>query len=132
MSNEKKIVTLKTFINNVKDIVVFLGLKVLHSYKSYMFSCSRNAQFTFFSFQNYGHWYLIYTFKGTVVNRVLPSLHEIPLEITLTVPISRVACRFKTIRKFLSFSIFYRDDLCELSIDLLHRLKVTFEENPQL
>ena len=30
-------------------------------------------------------WYLVHTFKGTVVNRALSSLHGGPLEITLTV-----------------------------------------------
>ena len=31
-------------INNVQDIVVFLGLKVLNSGIYYLFSCSRNMQ----------------------------------------------------------------------------------------
>ena len=35
-------------INNVEDIVVFLGLNVFKSDNSYMFSCRRNAQVTFF------------------------------------------------------------------------------------
>ena len=33
-------------INNVEDVVVFLGLKVLNS-ENFFFSCSRNAQVTF-------------------------------------------------------------------------------------
>jgi len=47
--------------NNVKEIVGFLGLKLLNSDNYYMFSCSRNAQVTFedvkkCSFQNYKHF----------------------------------------------------------------------------
>ena len=33
-------------INNVENIVGFLGLTVFHSDNSYMFSCTRNAQVT--------------------------------------------------------------------------------------
>ena len=41
-------VPMKLFrIDYVKDIVVFLGLKVFHSNNSNMFSCSRNAQVPF-------------------------------------------------------------------------------------
>ena len=66
-----------------------------------MFFCSKIAQVTFVetpqlkknSIHYYKHLYLIQTwsdkaFKGTVVNRVLPSLHEGPFEIEITVTIS--------------------------------------------
>ena len=66
----------------------------------YMFSCSRNAQITFgekpqikiISFQNCTHEYLIHTwteksFKGTIVNRALSSLHKGSPAVTLTVSI---------------------------------------------
>jgi len=65
-----------------------------------MFSCSRNAQITFgekpqikiISFQNCTHEYLIHTwteksFKGTIVNRALSSLHKGSPAVTLTVSI---------------------------------------------
>ena len=34
-------------VTSLEDIVIFLGLKVLNSDNSYMFSSSRNAQVTF-------------------------------------------------------------------------------------
>ena len=86
-------------IHNVENIVVFLDLKVFISDNSYMFSCGRNArnffcretaQLKIISFWNYKHGYLIHTwsdkdFKGSVVNRALPSLHGGSLEIMLTI-----------------------------------------------
>ena len=59
-------------LNDVEDIVVFLGLKVLYSDNSYMFSCSRNAQVTFVEnpqlkiirFQNDKLWNLIHALSG--------------------------------------------------------------------
>ncbi len=44
------------------------------------------------SFKTYQHSYIIQplsdtAFKGVIVNRALPSLHEGSLEITLTVPL---------------------------------------------
>ena len=52
--------------NNVKDIVVFLDLKVINSDNFDMSSCSRNAQFfccrkphlIIISFQPFKHWHL--------------------------------------------------------------------------
>ena len=68
---------------------VLLGLKIL----ILIFAVEmRNLQLKIISFQNYKQWYLIHSpsdkgFKGTIVNRALPSLHEGSLEIMLTVPL---------------------------------------------
>ena len=64
----------------MEDIVVFLGVKVFNSDISY--------RLKIISHQNYGHWYLVYAFKGTVVNRALQSLHGELLEITRIVPLN--------------------------------------------
>ena len=84
-----------------KIFVILLVLTMLNSEDSYQISGNRNAkisligkkQFKIISFQNYKHWYLIYTWseqyiKVTVVNRTMPSKHGGSLEITPTVPLS--------------------------------------------
>ena len=74
-------------IHFAEDIFIFLGLKVIHSDISCMFSCSRNAQVPFVEkpkienkvVQNSKHCYLIHTWsdkslcKGALVNRALAS-----------------------------------------------------------
>ena len=67
---------------------------------SMRFSCSRKAQVTLLKnsqlkiigFHIYKHWYLIHTYqtKGTVVNRVLPTVHGGSLEIMLTTPLKKI------------------------------------------
>ena len=72
-------------INNVEDIVVFIGLHVLTP--AYLFSHAvEKPKLKIISLKNDKHWSLIHTwsdkaFKGTVVN------HALSLEITLTVPL---------------------------------------------
>ena len=68
MSDSKRYPWNPYLINNVKEMVVFLTLKLFNSGdSSYMFSCSRNQvifvrnqKLTIISFQNYKHWYLIH------------------------------------------------------------------------
>ena len=57
---------------------------------------------------NKKYGYLIHTcsykaFKGTVVNRVLPSLHEGSLEIMFTVPLSSPVAEFKEFERRFKF-----------------------------
>ena len=84
-------------IKNVKDIVVFLTRKAVISVS--FFHCFLEVIKVIFaekphikinSLKKQKHWYLIHTwsdktFKGTVVNRTLPSLHAGSLEIKRTV-----------------------------------------------
>ena len=85
-------------INIVEDTDGFLFMISLFIYlfiydNSHMFYYSNNhapARLKMISFQNYKHWYIIHTspdktFKGTVVNQALLSLHGGSLKITLTV-----------------------------------------------
>ena len=78
----------------MKDIVVFLGLKMFNSDNFYMFSPSRNPQVTYAFCRKTtigNEPFLIRKsfkfFNGIVVNRALPSLNGGSLEITLTVPL---------------------------------------------
>ena len=76
-------------INNVEDIIVFLGLKVLNSdisYDSLYQKCkthfAEKPQSKIIRFKKYSK-----AFQGTIVYRALPSLHEGSFEIKLTVPL---------------------------------------------
>ena len=84
-------------INDMEDIVVFLGLKLFNSDNINMFSCSRNAQVTFIEklsvwkvikIETFLYW-IRQAFLGTVGSRALPFLHGVSLEITLTAPLKR-------------------------------------------
>ena len=95
--------------NGTLQTLIFKILS-LHELKSryfcefpHCFLSARSAQVTFFekpkmkinSWKEQKHAYLIYTwsdmdFKGTVVNRALPFLHEGSLKITLTVPLNNI------------------------------------------
>ena len=85
-------------INNVEDIIVFLGLRKFNSYacsgsKNARVNSVKNMQLKKISFWMYKHGYLIHTwsdeaFKSTVGNRTLSSFLGGSLEITLTVPLT--------------------------------------------
>ena len=80
----------------MEDIVIILGLKVLSSDNSYMFSCSRNTHVSFveklqlkiISFKKYKQWYKIHTWldkaiEGTVENWAQTSLNGGLIELRL-------------------------------------------------
>ena len=85
----------------MEDIVVFLSLKVCNFDNFQVFSYFKNAQITFLkksqlkiiSFLEIETLYIIHTWpekasNGTLVNRVLQTLHGGSLKITLTVPLN--------------------------------------------
>jgi len=82
--------TLETFIRSMRRKIFSKSIKLIISMR---FSSSRNAPVTLLKnsklkiigFHIYKHWYLIHTYqtKGTVVNRVLPTVHWGSLEIML-------------------------------------------------
>ena len=64
----------------MEDTVGFLPRKV--------FMRKLLSQIEISSLKKQKHEFLIHAFKGTVVNRTLPSLHGGSFEITLTVPLN--------------------------------------------
>ena len=90
-------------INNVEDIVVFLGLNVFNCDISHLLLCSKNIRVTWviknsqlkiICFENDTHWYLIHTwsdkaFKGTVVESdIVIFAWRVNIKLTLTVPLN--------------------------------------------